>query len=109
MNATNGVYMQEFKLGEIKFEIASPCEESWDDMSGDDKCRHCALCDKNVYNFESMDEAEILGLLKSGNEVCARVFAREDGKVLLDDCSIGLRQARRLIREKRYHNSNGYC
>src|SRR5258706_11446069 len=42
--------------------VASPCTAPWDNMVGDDRVRHCARCDKNVYNLSGMtrDEAEML-------------------------------------------------
>jgi hypothetical protein len=30
-------------------QLASPCNEPWEGMVGDERVRHCARCDKNVY------------------------------------------------------------
>src|SRR5947209_4826336 len=40
--------------------IASPCNESWDRMVGDERTRFCGRCQKDVHNVSAMarDEAE---------------------------------------------------
>ena len=75
--------------------IASPCKARWDEMSGDSRCRLCALCDKNVYDLSRMtgDEAVRLIREKEGN-ICARLHRRSDGTVITADCSVGVRQLR---------------
>ena len=71
-------------------------------MSGDDKCRFCSLCDKNVYNLSSMNETEINTLLKTEQNVCTRVFKRPDGTILTEDCPIGLKQVRAHLTQKKF-------
>src|SRR5512143_2812960 len=70
--------------------IASPCSASWDDMKGDDRVRHCAKCDKDVFNLSAMtrEQAESLVLDKKG-DLCARYYQRKDGTLLLSDCEVG--------------------
>lgn len=76
--------------------IASPCPASWDRMAGDDRVRHCTLCDLNVYNFAELagDEVRTL-LMKSEGRVCARMVRRADGTLLTKDCPAGARSLRR--------------
>ncbi|HTR54337.1 MAG TPA: hypothetical protein VMJ10_26775 [Kofleriaceae bacterium] len=76
--------------------IASPCSESWDEMTGDDRVRACAKCNQNVYNLTAMtrDEAEALIVSRAG-QLCARYYQRTDGTILLADCTIGVRNKRR--------------
>ena len=76
--------------------IATPCSQSWDQMLGDDRVRHCGECKKNVYNFSDMtrDEVETLLIEKNG-DVCARYYQRADGTILLADCLVGIRKRRR--------------
>ncbi|UJR86539.1 hypothetical protein [Sandaracinus amylolyticus] len=78
--------------------IASPCDARWEDMKGDDHARHCASCDKTVYDFSAMraDEAEAL-LRAHGESLCAQLFERADGTILTADCAVG---ARRRMRRK---------
>lgn len=80
--------------------VASPCTADWNQMTGDDRVRHCATCDKDVFNLSSMtrDEAEALVLERAGN-LCARYYQRTDGTILLADCTVGVagKRKRRVI------------
>jgi hypothetical protein len=75
--------------------VASPCNVSWDAMTGDDRVRFCGSCEKNVYNLSSMprEEAEAL-LAKHESSVCVRFYRRADGTVLTADCPVGVRRKR---------------
>src|SRR5690349_2502300 len=85
--------MTSISLQQIR--IASPCTASWENMAGDDRSRFCEQCRLNVYNFSEMtqDEIERLILHKEGR-VCARLFQRSDGTVLVRDCPIGFAAVR---------------
>jgi hypothetical protein len=76
--------------------IAAPCKANWDEMVGDDHVRFCGLCEKNVYNLSSLsrDEAEALLVAREG-KMCVRMYRREDGTVLTDDCPVGVKKRRR--------------
>lgn len=76
--------------------VATPCHADWNQMVGDDRVRHCASCDKDVFNLSSMtrDQAEALVLAKAGN-LCARYYQRKDGTILLADCAVGIAQKRK--------------
>jgi hypothetical protein len=67
-------------------------------MIGDDRVRHCAQCDLDVFNLTSMTRAEAESLIASANEgrVCVRLFRRSDGTVLTRDCAVGVKAKRRL-------------
>lgn len=81
--------------------IASPCKASWEDMTGDDRVRHCASCDKDVYNVAGMTRAEATRMMheRLPEGVCIRMFKRADGTVLTADCPVGERKkrVRRLV------------
>ena len=80
----------------IQLRIASPCEEKWESMQGDERVRNCARCALNVYNVKEMSEPEVRALfLKTEGRVCGRVFQRKDGTVLMRDCPTGLAKIRR--------------
>src|SRR5258706_6352407 len=85
-------------LNEIR--IASPCSVDWDQMQGNDRVRHCAACNLNVYNLSALTEQEIRQLVSAREgRLCARMYRRRDGTVLTGDCPVGLRAAvRRLSR-----------
>lgn len=73
--------------------IATPCPASWEAMDGDERMRHCAVCDLNVYNFAEMTRDEVHALIaRSEGRVCARLYRRADGTVLTRDCPTGLRE-----------------
>jgi hypothetical protein len=76
--------------------IAAPCRASWEQMVGDDHVRFCGQCEKNVYNLSSLprEEAEALLAAKEG-KMCVRLYKREDGTVLTNDCSVGVKKRRR--------------
>ncbi len=76
--------------------IASPCPMRWEAMSGDDRVRHCAQCDLNVYNVESLTRAEAIALVSAaeGGRVCVRLHRRADGTILTRDCPVGVSRAR---------------
>ena len=76
--------------------VATPCTADWGAMTGDERVRACASCNKNVYNLSSMtrDEAESLIMAKEGR-LCVRYYQRKDGTILLKDCAIGIKQKRK--------------
>ena len=80
--------------------IASPCEASWDDMVGDERKRHCGMCDLDVHNLSALtrDEAEgVLAKMAEGR-VCARFYRRTDGTILTQDCPVGVARIRAAAR-----------
>ncbi len=76
--------------------VAAPCKASWDDMAGDDRVRHCAGCDKDVFDLSALtrDEAEALIRERVGN-LCGRYYQRADGTIITSDCTVGISQRRR--------------
>lgn len=75
--------------------IASPCSAEWKDMQGDDRVRHCTKCDKDVYDLSALsrEEADLLLAAREG-KACLRLFRRDDGTVLTQDCPVGVRRKR---------------
>ncbi|HEY6173093.1 MAG TPA: hypothetical protein VIX73_01570, partial [Kofleriaceae bacterium] len=71
-------------------QVATPCTADWNQMTGDDRVRHCGQCQKNVYNLSGMmrDEAEAL-LRERNGDLCVRYYQRHDGTILLADCTVG--------------------
>jgi hypothetical protein len=81
-------------------QIASPCQVNWDDMTGDDRVRHCRHCKLNVYDLSAMQREEAEAFLQSREgRTCIRLYRRHDGTVLTRDCPVGLRAAKqRFVR-----------
>jgi hypothetical protein len=79
--------------------VATPCSAVWDKMVGDDRVRFCGGCEKNVYNLSAMTREEAEALLQETNAgVCVRFYQRADGKVMTQDCAVGVQQKRRRQR-----------
>lgn len=79
--------------------VASPCNERWDDMQGDDISRHCARCDKDVFDLSEMTTAQAESLLRElGEDLCVQFYRRKDGTVLTSDCSVGQQRRRKRKR-----------
>ena len=88
--------MKRKKYGFENISVASPCDQDWDSMTGDDQARFCGACERHVYNFTSMTGHEIAELLRSTEgRKCVRFYRREDGTILTADCPVGFRNARR--------------
>lgn len=76
--------------------VATPCPTTWERMQGDDKVRHCELCNLNVYNIAALTRREAVNLITSTEgRLCARLYRRADGTVITKDCPVGLRAIRR--------------
>jgi hypothetical protein len=78
--------------------VAAPCKVPWDSMTGDDRARDCAKCEKTVYNISSMTRAEAEEFLAArGASACVRFFKRADGTILTADCPVGVKKRRRKL------------
>lgn len=82
-----------------KLRIASACSADWERMVGDDHSRFCSQCNLHVYNLTEMgsEEIERLFLEKEGS-FCGRMYQRQDGTLLAQDCPVGLRAKARRVR-----------
>ena len=89
--------MKTQKYGFESIKIASPCKADWNEMTGDERARFCALCKQHVYNFSSMSGHEIAELIKEreGKRTCVRFYRRKDGTMMTRDCTVGYQQRRR--------------
>ncbi len=76
--------------------VASPCHARWEDMTGDERTRHCAECNLRVHNISAMtrDDAEALLRASAGDRLCIRLYRRTDGTILTQDCPVGLARVR---------------
>jgi len=63
--------------------VAEPCEVEWDDMDGGDRVRHCARCDKPVYDVAAMTRDEADRFVREGaGRACIRLLRADDGRVV---------------------------
>jgi hypothetical protein len=79
--------------------IASPCTADWERMAGDDRARHCAQCNLDVYSLSAMTEHEIGRLIAAtkGQRLCGRFYRRADGTILTRNCPVGFRTLVRRV------------
>ena len=78
--------------------VAAPCPADWNKMIGDERVRHCAECNLNVYNLSAMSEREVQKLIvASQGRLCTRFYRRADGTMLTQDCPRGLRAVARRV------------
>jgi hypothetical protein len=80
-----------------QIKVASPCPARWTDMSGDDRVRFCASCDRSVYDLSVLSREAAQRFLeeRASEEPCVRFFRRSDGTILTSDCPVGVRRERR--------------
>jgi hypothetical protein len=78
--------------------IASPCSADWEQMRGNDRVRHCGICNLNVYNFSAMTEREIRKLMTRREGLpCVRFYRRRDGTIITRNCPVGVKAVARRI------------
>ena len=76
----------------MELRISSPCPESWDEMSGDDRVRFCGRCNLSVYNLAVMSRQETEALVRNTNgRLCGRLYLRGNRTATLRDCRGGRR------------------
>jgi hypothetical protein len=64
-------------------EIKSPCSADWNAMTGDDRKRLCAMCDKHVHNLSALTRREALEFAKkSDGSECIGYSLRADGSMV---------------------------
>jgi hypothetical protein len=74
-------------------QIARPCPADWEAMAAvagqaADRVRHCAQCNLRVYNLSALARQDAEQLIhQSEGRLCVRLYRREDGTVLTQDCS----------------------
>lgn len=66
-------------------DIAEPCAEDWDAMTGEGHRRHCGTCDRDVFDLSRLTADEAEALLATG--ACVRFYRRADGTVTTKDCT----------------------
>lgn len=66
--------------------IAEPCTEKWDEMSGDARRRFCGVCSKHVHNLSALtrDEANALidGVRSGGPTPCVTYVYGPDDRIV---------------------------
>lgn len=78
--------MPEPALDAIQLRYA--CPVAWETMVGDERRRHCQLCQLDVHDVSELTRDEAMRLIaERDGGVCLRFYRRPDGKVLTRDCA----------------------
>ncbi|MFN2510404.1 MAG: carboxypeptidase-like regulatory domain-containing protein [Pyrinomonadaceae bacterium] len=63
--------------------VESPCETSWDSMTGNDQIRFCEHCNLNVQDLSQLTRKRALRLVRaSKGRLCIRYRSRPDGSLV---------------------------
>ncbi|HWY97832.1 MAG TPA: hypothetical protein VNY36_01995 [Bacteroidia bacterium] len=58
----------------LKLSIPTPCHENWDNMSPNEKGRHCQSCNKTVVDFSQYTDKQLIDFfLKVKDNICGRI------------------------------------
>ena len=68
--------------------VKSPCSVPWAEMTGTERVRSCAQCNKHVYDLTHHTAVEAEELLSRPGGACVRFYRREDGTVTTADCKV---------------------
>jgi len=79
--------------------ISEPCEVEWDAMEGGERVRHCARCEKPVYNIAAMTRSDADRFVREqAGRACIRMVRADDGRVVtVEDDDVDLPVAPRGI------------
>lgn len=69
----------------LQLQIPEPCHENWDQMTPSEKGRFCGSCQKQVVDFTSMSETQLISFFrkKSSGSVCGRFMDGQLDKEML--------------------------
>ena len=59
----------------MHFHIPKPCHQNWDEMTPDEKGRHCQACNKTVVDFTKMTDDQVLNYFSQhqSQKICGKV------------------------------------
>lgn len=59
-------------INKINITIPEPCRENWNAMTVSEKGKFCDLCQKNIIDFTSFSDKEILNYYNKNSKICGR-------------------------------------
>lgn len=64
-------------------DVKSPCNESWEEMTGNSEVRFCSHCAKDVHDISAMTRSKAEKLVKdSKGNLCVRYVKNPEGKIV---------------------------
>ncbi|PTX61617.1 carboxypeptidase-like protein [Kordia periserrulae] len=73
------------KPTQLQISIPEPCHENWNEMSPTEKGRFCKVCTKEVIDFTSKSDEEIIHHIKKHNNACGRFYPSQLNRKLIAD------------------------
>lgn len=74
----------------MELKISAPCPMKWENLAGNERIRHCARCNLNVYNLAVMSQDEVARIVSTTEgRLCGRLYLRGDRTATLRDCAEG--------------------
>jgi Carboxypeptidase regulatory-like domain len=68
-----------------KIDVKTPCNESWDEMNGNETVRFCSHCAKNVHDISAMTRQKAEQFVKKSNgNLCVRYVKTPTGKLITE-------------------------
>lgn len=71
-------------MRELQVDFPQPCGENWEAMAASGCNRHCASCDKTIYDLEAHSFEDVEALVAREEPVCVRARIGFDGMVALE-------------------------
>ena len=71
-------------MKKFSIQIPKPCSEDWNQMTPMEKGRFCAVCEREIYDFSTYTQRELLQHIKQEGKICGRVPANFIGTTLVD-------------------------
>lgn len=73
------------KHPQIKISIPEPCHENWNEMTPTQKGRFCGVCTKEVFDFTSNSDEEIVKHFQQNENICGRFYTSQlDRKLIVN-------------------------
>ncbi len=76
--------MKDQKSSTKHLKIGFNCSENWNEMAGDGSIKHCEKCEKNVVDFTSISNDEIIEHVNKNKGTCARICKNQMDAINLD-------------------------
>lgn len=70
-------------VNKIRISIPNPCGENWNKMTTTEKGKFCASCQKNVIDFTTYTDREILNYYNQNSKICGRFTHEQLNRNLL--------------------------